>query len=133
MSREYAVQMMYQLSMTEGTTEEVIFTFWKSFDKPDDNIAEFAERLFTNAAINKDEHDRLVSQFLKDTWTFDRLGEMEKCIFRVAIDELLNGDTPAYVVMNEYVALASRFTDDKTTLFVNGMLESIRNEFSDKK
>jgi N utilization substance protein B len=133
MSREYAVQMMYQLCMTDGTPEEVLYTFWKSFDKPANDITEFAEKLFTNAVANKDEHERLVAQFLKDTWTLDRLGEMEKCIFRVAVDELLNGDVPAYAIMDEYVTLASRFTDDKTASFVNGMLENIRNEFCVKE
>ncbi|MDR2884448.1 MAG: transcription antitermination factor NusB [Deferribacteraceae bacterium] len=128
-SREYAVQMVYQACMTENSAAEVESTFWKSFDKPADEVYTFAGELFRNALKNREEHDRIVTQFLTESWTFERLGEMEKCVLRVAIDELLNGDTPAYAIMNDYVAITNKFTDKKTASFVNGILEKIRNTF----
>jgi N utilization substance protein B len=117
--------------MTENTPDDVESTFWKSFDKPSDDVADFAGALLRGALKNREEHDRVVTQFLSESWTFERLGEMEKCILRVAVDELLNSDTPAYAIMDDYVTIAGRFTDKKTASFVNGILEKIRSTFNE--
>ncbi len=122
--------MMYQAEMMECPPEEVIPVFWKSFDGGRQESADFAEQLFVGAYSRRAEHDRTVTQFLKDNWTFERLGEMEKCVLRVAIDELLHSDTPAYAVLDDYVTLTRRFTDEKTAAFVNGVLEKVRGSFA---
>lgn len=128
-AREFAVQMMYQSEMTGAGPAEVISTFWKSFDQQNEDITVFAESLFKGADAVKGETDVVVRQFLKEDWPFDRLGEMEKCILRVALNELLNSDTPTYAVLDDYVTLTRRFTDDKTASFVNGLLENVRLRF----
>ncbi len=128
-AREFAVQMMYQSEMTGAGPAEVISTFWKSFDQQSEDITVFAESLFAGADAVKGETDGVVRQFLKEDWPFDRLGEMEKCVLRVALNELLNSDTPTYAVLDDYVTLTRRFTDDKTASFVNGLLENVRLRF----
>ena len=129
-AREYAVQMMYQAEMTELLPEEVVSTFWRSFEGIIEDTADFAEQLFSNAYLRRAEHDGMVTQFLKDSWTFERLGEMERCILRVGLDELLYCGTPKYAVLNDYVTLTRRFTDEKTAAFVNGIMESIHKNFA---
>ena len=131
-AREYAVQMMYQSEILESDPVQVKALFWKSIDFPEESVAEFAEILFTDAFSRREDHDRTVASFLKDNWPFERLGEMEKCILRVAVDELLHSNTPDYAVLDEYVTLTKRFTDEKTASFVNGLLENIRNTFKAK-
>ncbi|MDR2869262.1 MAG: transcription antitermination factor NusB [Deferribacteraceae bacterium] len=135
-AREYAVQMMYQAELLDSDPLEVNTLFWKSIDDDPDNeagsmpaesVMEFAQTLFTSAFSRRVEHDRTVAMFLKENWPFERLGEMEKCILRVAVDELLHYNTPDYAVLDEYVTLTRRFTDEKTAAFVNGLLENIRN------
>ena len=129
-AREYAVQMMYQAEIMECLPEEVLPVFWKSFDEYHKDTADFAEQLFISACSRRAENDRMITRFLKDSWSFERIGEMEKCILRVGIDELLHSDTPAYAVLDDYVTLTRHFTDEKTTAFVNGLLESVRNNFA---
>ena len=124
--------MMYQAEIMECPPEEVLPVFWKSFEGYHKDTADFAERLFTGACSRRAEHDRMITQFLKDSWSFDRLGEVEKSILRVGIDELLHSDTPSYAVLDDYVTLARHFTDEKTTAFVNGVLESVRHNFANE-
>lgn len=128
-AREFAVQMIYQSEMTGEPAQEVIDTFWLSFDPQSAGITAFADELFSRAHAAKDASDALIRQFLKEDWPFERLGEMEKSILRVALDELLNSETPAYAVLDEYVTLTRRFTDDKTASFVNGLLDNVRGRF----
>ena len=136
-SREYAVQMMYQAEiMTDPhdvssyAVNDIKDIFWKSFDPVASDIREFSEELFCCSFENRAEHDRMISQFLKESWSLERLGEMEKCILRVALEELLNSSTPAYAVLDDYVTLTKKFTDEKTASFVNGLLEKVRNNFT---
>ncbi|MDR0453437.1 MAG: transcription antitermination factor NusB [Deferribacteraceae bacterium] len=129
-AREYAVQMMYQSAITESPPEEMIPVFWQSFENVQGEVASFAEQLFTGAYSRREEHDRVITQFLKASWSFERLGEVEKCILRVGIDELLYSDTPKYAVLDDYVTLARRFTDEKTAAFVNGIMESVYSNFA---
>jgi N utilization substance protein B len=127
-AREYAVQMMYQAQMLDSDPVEINTLFWKSVDeKPDASVQEFAEQLFASAFSHQAESDRTVTMYLKENWTFERLGELDKCILRVAVDELLHSSTPDYAVLDEYVTLTRRFTDEKTAAFVNGLLENIRS------
>ena len=128
-AREFAVQMMYQSEMTGDEPQEVVDTFWLSFEPQGADISAFADELFIRAHAAREANDALIRQFLKEDWPFERLGEMEKSILRVALDELLNSATPAYAVLDEYVTLTRRFTDDKTASFVNGLLENVRGKF----
>lgn len=132
-AREYAVQMMYQAEMTLDTSAKVKENIWKSFNKPSDEVCEYAEKLFDDAYKNADSHEQVVKQFLTDRWPFERLGDMEKCVLKVALEELLNYDTPDYAVLDEYVTIAKRFTDEKTAAFVNGFLERVKTMFKEAK
>jgi len=129
-AREYAVQMMYQSEIVGHQPEEVMTVFWKSFEEGCTETVCFAERLFAGAYSRCAENDSLITQFLKDSWSFERLGEVEKCVLRVGIYELLHSDTPKYAVLDDYVTLTRCFTDEKTTAFVNGIMESIYRSFA---
>ena len=121
--------MMYQATITEESTQVVTETFWKSVDRPSCDIAVKAEKLFADTLAREKEHEALIIRFLTDKWPYERMGEMEKCILKVALEELLYSSTPAYAVLDEYVTLTRRFTDVGTASFVNGLLENVRNTF----
>lgn len=126
--------MMYQAEIMDSSPVEVKEIFWRSVDdSPKEEVLDFAESLFTSAFSRREDHDKTVASFLKSSWPFERLGEMEKCILRVAVDELLHSNTPDYAVLDEYVTLTKRFTDEKTASFVNGLLENIKTTFKPEK
>lgn len=129
-ARQYAVQMMYSSEMTGDGLPETLKNFWMSFPEEEQSIRDFADGLFTGAYHNISQDDELLKQFVSKGWSYDRVGVVEKCIMRLAVNELFRGDVPVRVVMNEYVTLAKSFGDQKSASFVNGVLESIRVKFS---
>jgi N utilization substance protein B len=129
-ARKLAVQMMYQADMTEDEPACVIDTFWKSVKKPEDKISELAETLFRGANERKAASDETVARFLKKDWALDRLSCTVRNILRLAVYELIETKTPSFAVLKEYVNLASAFDDEKTAVFVNGLLEKVRLDFN---
>ncbi|GAB7140563.1 transcription antitermination factor NusB [Deferribacterales bacterium RsTz2092] len=128
-ARECAIQMMYQANILDADTAGVAGLLWRSMERPSDDVAVFAERLFAGAYARKDEHDSMIKSFLKDTWTFDRLDELDICVLRLALEELFYSDTPSYAVIDEYVTLSSDFIGEKRAAFVNGLLENVNTTF----
>ena len=58
-------------------------------------------------------------------WTISRLGNIDKAIFRMSVYELLYTDTPHIVSINEGIELSKKYSDEKITKMLNGVLDSI--------
>ena len=55
-------------------------------------------------------------------WSFERVGNVEKALLKVAVYEILFEDTPKEILINEAVEIAKKYGDIKTFEFVNGVL-----------
>ena len=115
--------------MTEEPAEKIPETFWEPVGKVSGKVKEFAFKLFSRAYPTYEATDDIVIRYLKEGWSFDRIGEVEKCVLRVAIPELLQGDTPHYAVIDDFVTITKRFSDDKAASLVNGILETVRKQY----
>jgi len=58
-------------------------------------------------------------------WRLERIGTVELNILRLALSELLSGDAPPRVVIDEAVKLAQWFAGPKGPSFVNGVLDAL--------
>jgi len=58
----------------------------------------------------------------------ERIDAIDRAILRLAIDELMGGDTPTKVVINEAIELAKRFGTSESGRFVNGVLDPIAHK-----
>ena len=73
--------------------------------------------------------DDKIRQHLKKGWTLERLTLVEKSILRLGLYELLEYDeTPQLVAINEAIELAKKFSDEKSSKFVNGILSQFVTE-----
>jgi len=61
-------------------------------------------------------------------WTADRLGAVERSALRIAVHELVSGDVPPQVAINEAVAFAKRYASEDGARLVNGILGRIQRE-----
>ena len=78
---------------------------------------------------SKIELDDKIRQHLKKGWTLERLTLVEKSILRLGLYELLEYDeTPQLVAINEAIELAKKFSDEKSSKFVNGILSQFVTE-----
>ncbi len=84
---------------------------------------EQARRLFRGVVANYRSLDREIERAVEH-WRLDRVGAVERNILRLALHELLEGQVPPVVVIDEAVRLARWFGGSKTPAFVNGVLDA---------
>ena len=56
-------------------------------------------------------------------WRLERIGTVERNILRIALHELIVGDVPPKVVIDEAVRLARWFAGPKAPAFANGVVD----------
>ena len=61
-------------------------------------------------------------------WRLERLGVIERSVLRLAAAELMGGETPPRVVIQEAVRLAERFGSPQSAKFVNGVIDALARE-----
>ena len=58
-------------------------------------------------------------------WKLSRMSMIDRAILRLATYELMRGEAPPKVVMNEAVELAKRYGSGDSSRFVNGILDRL--------
>ena len=82
---------------------------------------------------HKAEIDAYISKFSKG-WAVDRIAPVTRNILRIAIFEMLKcPDIPTRVSINEAIELAKKYDEDKAKAFVNGILNSVKEELENQK
>lgn len=86
------------------------------------------ERQFAEPLIRSlDAHRADIDAQLMDVtanWRLERLGAVERCVLRLGGAELLRGEVPGKVIIQEAVRLAELFGSDESARFVNGILDA---------
>ena len=91
---------------------------------PTEQEADFMNRMFEGAVANVDAIDEKLAAFLKG-WTLDRVTRVDLAILRLAAYELMLGEEPTGVIINEAVELANQYSTDKAGGFINGVLGNL--------
>jgi len=126
-ARESALQMLYQIDQTGASAEEVFRQFWLGQDATDEH-REFAERLVSGVLAGQGETDRLIGG-AAEHWRLDRMAVVDRNVLRLAVCEMLtHPETPPAVVIDEAIEVAKRFGSADSGAFINGILDSIRQQ-----
>lgn len=120
--RELALQMLYQHELAGNNIETIVSSFEELQQAPA-ATRDFAAALARGTLDRRDEIDaRLAEQ--ADNWRLDRMAAVDRNILRLAMYELLFApDTPPAVVIDEAVEIAKRFGSERSSQFVNGVLD----------
>ena len=120
--REIALRIIYKIN---------IFDAAQLYYDVDDLIKEEyeVENDFVNSLVNgviekKDELTSLVNKYMSD-WTLDRLNKVDQALFLLSSYELKYLDTPSIVSINEWVEISKKYSDEKVTKMLNGILDNI--------
>ena len=128
-SREIALQVLYQIDMSEDTTEEAFNLFWEHFTPPDD-LKEFSQKIVSGVCQHEEEIDVIIEHY-SEHWRLKRMTIVDRNILRLAIFELMFcDDIPPKVVLNEAVELGKKFGSDKSGSFVNGILDKVAHRIA---
>ena len=131
-ARECALQMLYEFDVGKHTKNAILQTFWQMNEHPE-KVGHFANELFEGTIQRLDEIDAVIQQHAKN-WRLGRMAVVDRNILRLAVFEFLSeSQTPDTVVINEALEIARKFSTQESALFVNGILDSIKNELIEKR
>jgi N utilization substance protein B len=131
-ARECALQMLYEFDVGKHSKDEILHTFWQMNEQPK-KVGEFANQLFEGTILRLKEIDRVIQLHTKN-WRLGRMAAVDRNVLRLAVFEFLSDSkTPETVVINEALEIARKFSTQESAQFVNGILDSIKNELMAKK
>ena len=125
-SREYALQVLFQLDLAGRSPAEVLDQFWSGVEA-EPAVREFTEQLVHGVTERRAALDRRIAS-AAEHWRLERMAVVDRNVLRMALHELLCGTSPAAVVIDEAVEIAKRFGGEGSGAFVHGLLDSIRAE-----
>jgi N utilization substance protein B len=131
-SREHALQMLFLWDQTRQPPEKVVAGFWGGLlsEAPGEDVPprrppdDFANQLLFGTVGRAEEADKLI-QAHAEHWRLERMSAVDRNIMRLAVFELLEGQTPAPVVIDESLEIARRFSGEESVQFINGVLDAI--------
>lgn len=133
-TRENAMTILYQIFLYKKNkinynVEKVIEEYMNDLDLEERkkiNI-EFLKELINGVLNNIENIDKNILKYLEN-WTIERLGLTDQAIIRISVYELLYTDTPNLVCINEAIELSKKYSDDKVSKMINGVLDKIYHE-----
>jgi N utilization substance protein B len=87
----------------------------------------FMEALVHGAVEKKADIDERLVKY-SERWRIERMPAVDRNILRMAIFEMMQGETPPAVVIDEAIELARKFSGEGSAPFINGVLDSVRKE-----
>ncbi len=101
------------------------------FKNEDDR--EYAITLFRKSILNKEEFGKLVESYTEN-WDVDRIAFIDLLIMVMAITEAVSFPSiPTRVTINEFLEIAKFYSTEKSSVFINGLLDKIFKFLKDEK
>ena len=92
-------------------------------------LPEYSRELVHGVVEHRDRIDEILSTYSLG-WTLERMPAVDRNLLRLGAYELLWGDVPSAVVIDEAVELSRELSTDDSPSFVNGLLARIEDERS---
>lgn len=121
-AREMAVKILYKINIYEAAN--IIYDVKELIAEECDIENDFVNSLINGVLANKENLTTLVNKYMKD-WKIERLNKVDQAIFLAASFELTKTNTPSIVTINEWVEISKKYSDDKVTSMLNGVLDNI--------
>ena len=123
--REIIMKVIYQTYILENTKNEydINSLIKEQIEVENDFINNCVEGIIKN----QKEINKLANKHMNN-WKIDRLNKVDKAILSLAIYELMYTDTPSVVAINETIELSKKYSEEKVTKMINGVLDKIYHE-----
>jgi len=123
-SREMALQILYQMEVTDAPPSEAIRLYYECFDSPLE-LRPFCEDIVNGVYIHRREIDQLISS-TSEHWRLERMSIVDRNILRLALFEMMHyRSIPPKVTLNEAIELGKMFGSSESGAFINGILDHL--------
>lgn len=130
-ARILAMEALFSWEISKIPEDRLLQFLWvedKKLQRYPETELIFPRLLISGTLEHIDEIDQKIISHLRG-WEFSRINNVDKAILRFSIYSLMfQPDIPYSVVIDEAVNIAHDYGDDNSFKFVNGVLESIKNE-----
>lgn len=129
------MQYMFNTDLKGADSPKEYTLFWdgirEQLELEDDRFfrkaRKYAEKLVIGIKENLDEIDKIITSF-SEKWDINRMAIVDRNIIRVAVYEMkYSPDIPPVVSIDEAVGIAKEFSSEKSGLFINGILNAIKD------
>jgi N utilization substance protein B len=112
---------------SENDRNEYLMSLYK-----DEEDQEFTTKLFRKAVLNESANRQIIENYTKN-WDVDRVAVMDVLIMQLALTELMEFPSiPVKVTLNEYIELAKFYSTNRSSTFINGVLDRITKDFREE-
>ncbi len=125
-AREYAFKLIYEASVQKDKAVDELIADTELQQEFSAN--DYIRKTVAGVILRSEELDGMISES-SHGWKISRISVTSGAIMRLAIYDMLYGDVPFSVAINEAVELAKKYDHEKAPKFINGIL----NDVAEKK
>ena len=122
---DYPLVNTFLLKLFKNLTEKSLgeLFYFKLFSNIPDK--KYFDELANLSLKNFESNNQLINKYITN-WDLDRLAKIDLVIINLAITELVNfKEIPIKVSLNEYIEISKDYSTEKSSLFINGILDKI--------
>jgi N utilization substance protein B len=117
---------MLKACLYEMVEKNGVVPQYHHYNNPADD-EEFVETLLVQTVLNEKEYLSIMSG-VTSNWDTDRIAKTDIILMQMALTEFMYmPQVPLKVTINEYLDLAKTFSTNRSHVFVNGVLDRIKN------
>lgn len=128
--REAAFIILYQMELTDGTSQEIADCTYEAFEMPSNKaVVSLADKVWEK----REELDGIIGKYSPSRAT-GRISKVNLTILRIAVYELTfeKDRVPPKVAINEAIELSKAYAEKSDRVFINGLLNSYFKELETK-
>ena len=99
----------------------------------DKNDEDFVSALFKKTVLKQKTYEQDIAEKTPN-WETDRIADIDMILIKMAISEFINFPSiPTRVTINEYIEISKDYSTEKSSYFINGVLDKVSKEFINNK
>ena len=121
-ARKAALDLLYESDIRRSSAADLLS---RRVTEIEYEAREFTKELIDGIELNKRKIDELISTYAQG-WDMDRMPVLDRNILRLSIFELLwSKSVPEAVAISEALELATNFSTEDSTKYINGVLSKV--------
>lgn len=126
-AREAVFELLFETEFRRDEDHKAIFE--TSVEHREIEVDSYINDTYFGVLSHLDQIDALINRH-SNGWKTTRISKVSRSILRLCVYEMLycRAEIPESVSINEAVELCKKFDEEKARSFVNGVLNSVKNE-----
>ena len=118
-ARENAFKVLFEISFSDGADVDETMTL--AAENMGYEFDDYCRGLIKGVVSEKEKIDSVLNEF-STKWKTDRLSRVALCASEIAFFEIMGGEVPPAVAVNEAIELVKKFDTDTSAKYINGVL-----------